>query len=335
MAENSVDFHFLMCSERCGSNLITRMLDAHPGICGPATKHLVNPLARNLFRYAPLDRPGHWQALLDDVHTLLAADFSRWRCSFTRADLAALAAPGDVAGLIRGIFGREAAAHGKAHVFVKENHVYEFIAFLLIHFPQARYVYQVRDPRDMALSWKRNPGHPGGVCRAARQWQQDQQQSLKLHHELQALGRSTLVHYEALIADPERVLATVLAPMGLSFDPAMLAFHEAELTRDNAARQPAWANLDKAVMRDNARKYRDGLSADELCAVEAICRLEMQVLGYACEHGADELQRFERERLPAFERGDQQLKLHQPTAGVRANTEAKRRFYRHEAAVVA
>lgn len=322
-------FSFLMCSERCGSNLITKMLDAHPAICGPATKHLINPVARNAFRYEPLDDPAHWQALLQDIHGLLNADFSRWRRSFTQDDLAALAAPGDLPGLLRQVFAQEAQANGKSAVFIKENHVYEFIAFLLIHFPDARYVYQVRDPRDMALSWKNNPGHPGGVCRAARQWQADQQNSLKVHAELQRLGRSCLVRYERLITEPQAVLTEVLGLMGLPWDPAMLAFHESDLTRANAAQQHAWANLDKALMSDNQQKYRQALSDDEIRAIESICYYEMRHLGYAPEFAKDELDRFAREQLGAFERADTQAKVHAQPASVRANSEAKKRFYQH------
>lgn len=322
-----VQFSFLICSERSGSNLITRMLDAHSQVCGPATKHLLNPVARNAFRYEPLERPANWHALLQDIEALLNADFSHWRRCFTQADLAALAPPGDLPGLLRRIFEAEAAAHGKRQVFVKENHVHEFIAFLLLHFPQANYVYQVRDPRDMALSWKRNPGHPGGVCRAARQWQADQQNSLKLYSELHRLGRAQLVRYEALIADPEAALAGPLAMMGLAWEPGMLGFHESELTRANAGQQHAWANLGKAVMADNQQKYREGLSADEICAVESLCGLEMQHLGYACEFGPAERARFAAESLPAFEQADTRAKVHVQPASVKANVEAKARFY--------
>jgi hypothetical protein len=322
-----VEFSFLICSERSGSNLITRMLDAHSQVCGPATKHLINPVARNAFRYEPLVRPANWQALLEDVHRLLAADFSRWRRGFSLADLAGLASPGDLPALVRGVFAAEAAAHGKARVFIKENQVYEFIAFLLLHFPGSNFVYQVRDPRDMALSWKRNPGHPGGVCRAARQWQADQQASLRLHGELQRLDRARLVRYEDLIAEPERVLGDVLAMMGLAWEPGMLAFHESELTQANAGQQHAWANLGQAVMAGNRHKYREALSADEIRAVEAICGTEMQLLGYACEHGPAELARFAQEVLPAFELADTQAKQHVPPASVQANVEAKKRFY--------
>jgi hypothetical protein len=326
-----VDFSFLICSERSGSNLITRMLDAHSQVCGPATKHLINPVARNAFRYEPLERPANWQALLDDIGALLDADFSHWRRRFSPADLAALAAPGDLPALVRGVFAAEAAAHGKARVFIKENQVYEYIAFLLLHFPRANFVYQVRDPRDMALSWKRNPGHPGGVCRAARQWQADQQASLRLYGELRRLGRARLVRYEDLIAEPERVLGEVLAMMGLAWEPGMLAFHESELTRANAGQQHAWANLGKAVMADNRQKYRDALGADEIRAIEAICSTEMQLLGYACEHDPAELARFAAEVLPAFEPADTLAKVHVPPASVKANVEAKKRFYQRAA----
>lgn len=326
-----MEFSFLICSERSGSNLITRMLDAHSQVCGPATKHLINPVARNAFRYEPLERSANWQALLEDIQGLLGADFSRWQRSFSLADLAALASPGDLPALVRGVFEAEAAAHGKTRVFVKENQVYEFAAFLLLHFPEAKFVYQVRDPRDMALSWKQNPGHPGGVCRAARQWQADQQASLRLHGELHRLGRARLVRYEELIAEPERVLGEVLAMMGLAWEPGMLAFHESALTRANAGQQHAWANLGQAVMAGNRQKYREALSADEIRAVEAICSTEMQLLGYACEHDADELARFAAEVLPAFEPADTLAKVHVPPASVKANVEAKKRFYQRAA----
>lgn len=322
-------FSFLMCSERCGSNLITRMLDAHSQICGPATKHLINPVARNVFRYEPITQPDHWRALLADIQGLLEADFSHWLTRFTLDDLNALAAAGDVPTLIRRIYAREAQAHGKSQVFVKENHVYEFIAYLLIHFPQANYVYQVRDPRDMALSWKNNPGHPGGVVRAARQWHTDQQNCLKIYNELHKQGRATLVHYERLIAEPAEVLAEVLALLGLRYEPTMLTYHESALTQANAAQQPAWANLDKAVMSDNKHKYRAALSADEIRAVESICFYEMQHLGYVCDFDKLELERFAAQALAEVERQDSRAKPHLPPASVKANTEAKKRFYQH------
>jgi len=161
---------FLMCSERSGSNFITKLLNGHNNICGPSPKHIINPVARNLFRYGDINEKENWNELLVDIHRLINIDFAIWEKEFSLEDLKALAPIGDVASLIRNIFLEEARANGKQHVFIKENHVYEFLPFLLLNFPESKYVYMVRDPRDMALSWKKNPDHLGGIVKAARQW---------------------------------------------------------------------------------------------------------------------------------------------------------------------
>ena len=42
-------------------------------------------------------------------------------------------------------------AHGK-HVFVKENNIHQMLFFLVDCFPDAKFIFQVRDPRDFLLS---------------------------------------------------------------------------------------------------------------------------------------------------------------------------------------
>ena len=57
----------LMCSERSGSNLITRMMGAHPDVCSPAPSHLIRILAENRCRYGDLQVDSHWDRLLNDA----------------------------------------------------------------------------------------------------------------------------------------------------------------------------------------------------------------------------------------------------------------------------
>ena len=66
---------FLICSERSGSNFITKLLNGHPNICGPATKHIINPVARNLFRYGDLSVESNWHELLQDIYELISVSF--------------------------------------------------------------------------------------------------------------------------------------------------------------------------------------------------------------------------------------------------------------------
>ncbi|MFB4202249.1 hypothetical protein KBTX_03272 [wastewater metagenome] len=320
-------FIFLMCSERSGSNLITKIMDAHHNVCGPSPKHLFNPVTRNAFRYEPLSDKGHWAELLTDIERLIGVSFSQWRTSFSQDDLLDLAPPGQLADLLRNIFLEEARAHGKQHCFVKENQLYEFTPFLLTHFPEARFLYLVRDPRDMALSWSRNPTHPGGVAHGAQQWKRDQQQFMKNHAALRDGGVSRMIRYEELVAATEEVTRSLCAFYGLPFDPGMLGFHENELTRRNAQTLPAWENLGKPVMSSNFGKYRDALSAEEIALIESICLPEMHALGYEPDTPEETLAKMSSDRIREALARENEAAPAAPEPEVRANMEAKRVFY--------
>ncbi|MGR9087532.1 MAG: sulfotransferase family protein [Gammaproteobacteria bacterium] len=319
---------FLMCSERSGSNLITRLLNGHSKICGPATKHIVNPVVRNLFRYEPLDDEAHWDALLTDIHRLISVNFSVWKRSFSLEDLKQLGPVGDVASLIRNIFAEEAKANGKQHVFIKENHVYEFLPYLLLKFPEARYLYLTRDPRDMALSWKNNSDHPGGVVKAARQWQKDQQNSLKHYHVLKSVEKACFLRYEELIAEPVRCLEAILSFFGLNYEESMMNFYMDEMTQRNAGMQKAWSNLARGVLSDNKEKYLGELTEREIKAIEKICYFEMKILDYQPRFSLEELNDFSEGEVSGLESDEDSTIPLQRSEGVRKNMEAKAIFYR-------
>ena len=176
-----------MCSERSGGNFVSRLMNAHSNICSPPPKHLLSPLFKNLYRYEPLSK--NWDELLIDVNKLINAEFTFWKSEIDLENLKQNVSRGDVFGLIDYIFELEAKTNDKNHLFIKENKVYEFFPYLLKAYPNAKYVFQVRDPRDMALSWKKNPTHPGGVIKAAKQWKTDQQNSLINSHLLKKIKK--------------------------------------------------------------------------------------------------------------------------------------------------
>lgn len=320
---------FLMCSERSGSNFVTKLMNGHSNICGPSTKHIINPLSRNLFRYQDLSLEGNWNSLLLDVHRLMSVSFTVWKQEFSLDELRRLAPAGDVASLIRNIFNAEAMANGKQHVFIKENQLYEFLPFLLLNFPEARYIYQTRDPRDMALSWKKNPDHPGGVVKAARRWQLDQQNFLKNYSELKRIGRAYHVRYEDLIADPKRYAGEMLTSLGLPIEDIASEFYKDDLTRKNAGLHKAWNNLSKAVISDNKEKYLKELSPEEIGAIEKICYYEMLHLGYTPTLSREEMDIISGEQLEALDAREMGSIKYECSDGVKDNMEAKRRFYTH------
>lgn len=277
-----LDFTFLMCSERSGSNLITRMFDAHPDCCGPSPTHLVRILAENRGRYGDLQDDRAWGELCRDAADLLATKVGAWQREWTAAQLAAAAPRRSLAALVRTVFAAEAKAAGKGHLFIKENHLYRYLPFVQRAFPGLKVVAMVRDPRDMALSWQRSPILRGDVVRAARIWQEDQEQLIRV---LGFLGPGRGIHllrYEDLVADPAGQLAAACAFAGLPMDPAMLAFHGTAAAAAAAARTDDWKNLGRPVMAANFGKWREGLDRTEAAYVERLCGPAMAVFGYAC-----------------------------------------------------
>ena len=115
------NFIFLLCSERSGSNFITKLMNNHSKICGPSTKHIINPVARNYFRYQPLSQSEQWESLIDDVLSLFNVEFSIWKSKFTKQELLESVDYGDLYGLINYFFNKETLLNKKKILLYKRN----------------------------------------------------------------------------------------------------------------------------------------------------------------------------------------------------------------------
>lgn len=322
-----MSINFLICSERSGGNLITKIMDSHSNICGPSPKHIFNPVLRNLFRYSPLTNEDNWKELVKDIHRLLNVDFSNWKKNFLFDELINLSKTGDINNLLRDIFYTESEENGKQHLFIKENQVYEFLSHLLLFFSESKYVYQVRDPRDMALSWKKSNIHIGGIVNGAKQWQKDQQNSLKQYHALRQVGKIILIKYEDLISSPKKLLKVITEFLGFQFEEEMLDFYQGDMTIQNSKKTDTWKNLSNPILDKNKNKYREELKEQEIKAVECICYFEMNFLGYEPEYEWDELKKMNTNQLDKIDKQERETIDLIRSDGVLKNMEAKKVFY--------
>jgi len=277
-----MQFNFLICSERSGSNLLTRLLNAHPSVCGPSPAHFI----RHLFEFRPayqdLSLRQNRQNLLDDTEALFRTMTGVWRSSWSDMRITDLNFH-QMADLLRHIYETEARANDKAILFIKENHAWKMIDLLKEIAPECKFVWLVRDPRDMALSWKKSAILRGGVLRAAGVWQQDQAETLRLEPQLVAEKRLLRVTYEALVQDSLMTLQDICRFLDISDHSSSMLNSYQSVNKQIASRATDWSNLSKPVMQNNFGKYRTGLSPDEIAYVEQKCAAEMQQLGYASE----------------------------------------------------
>jgi hypothetical protein len=275
-------FDFLMCSERSGSNLIAKIMNAHEDICGPFPSHMLRTFCNNYYRYGDLTVDSNWETLVSDVADYMGGIFANWKSTVTEEILKGRAKERTLAALYRVVYEYEAEAQGKNRLFVKENHAYTIAAYVLSHFPEPKYVHLVRDARDMATHWKRLAS--GGVQTAAEIWKDDQAGSIKVISYLRDLGRGLQVRFEDLITEPEVQTQRVCDFLGITYSPSMLEFHKDPLVVANSSKMVSWEDLQKPINPDNQRIYRDGPSEAEVRYVELFCADEMEYFGYEPEY---------------------------------------------------
>lgn len=277
---NGDNFAFLVCSERSGSNLLTTVLNGHPAITAPPPSHLFRLFASNAQNYGSLLPDGNWHILLRDILRAFDHQLGSWNTSLDFDKLVARDLQRSVLAPIAELYLTEAAHDGADMVFVKENHTARFAGFLQDHMPGCRFVYMVRDPRDVAASYLATDGISGGLERAVDVWRADQTENLALW---QASPEQTLYHlrYEDLLTDTPGSLARVAAFLGLDYEPAMLDFHSEDRTRRNAQRIDAWKNLSRPIQSQNAGKYRQSLHPAEVEYIELRCHSLMRAFGYS------------------------------------------------------
>ena len=294
-----MQFDFLICSERSGRNLITRILDAHPGVCAPFPRHAFSTFALNYYKYGDISRNQNWEILVHDMAAYMNSGFSVWKTRVTPEMIFQNVKTRSLSEILRYIYELEAVAHHKKRIFVKENHAYAFLPFILNHFPEARFIHVVRDPRDMALTWKESAFY-GGVKTAVPVWLKDQQRSMQAYGFLKDLGLIIIVKFEEILSNTKYEAGRICDFLNIAYDDAMLNFYENDTVSDNLSRDPlgGWADLKKPIIKDNFNRYRSHLSDAEIKYVESICKDEMEYFGYKRDFPNDSDLRVLENQLP-------------------------------------
>ncbi len=269
-------FIFYLGSERSGGNLLTRLLDSHSMISGPAPLHLVRTLFNNIQKYGDLNTETNWEVLINDIVDLFNHKLGIWQSKITKEELLKNIKSRGVAGIVEYVYSKE--ADNKPLRFIKENKCYQFYDQIKTTFTGTKFIYLVRDPRDVVLSFLKSPNHFLTLEEAADLWNKEQQEFMKLYNEDD--DNILLIKYEELIAHPEEQLARICNFLGLEYEPSMLEFNQKKLTSENAHRIADWSNLSAKVLSDNAGKYKKELGKQQVVQVEMLCMEAMQILGY-------------------------------------------------------
>lgn len=266
---------FIIGTERSGSNLLRVIFDAHPQVVVPHPPHLLRYLS-------PVEHEGV-EEIVEDTLDFVRGHIHPWEWMPTAEALAERAAQDPtVVGVFLALYDLVAEHAGVPHWGCKSTFVVEHVDAVLERRPEARFIWLVRDVRDVAVSSKRSVFNPFDPLLTAELWARQQRVAIDTAARLGG-ERVLRVHYEDLLASPGLVVARMCDHVGLRMHEDMLSFHDRKRAQRTAYLSPSWENNARPIMKGNSEKWRTGLSPRELGQVEAVAGAVMEELGYRPE----------------------------------------------------
>jgi hypothetical protein len=279
-------FVFIVGCARSGTTLLRRVVDAHPQFAITQETHWIPDFFE---RRTGLTPDGLVTAEL--IPQLL--DYPRFRKLWVgREELEQLfeaGGPVSYARFVTGIFDLYGKGRGRGKALVGDKTPRYVRAMPTLHglWPEAKFVHLIRDGRDVSLSainWKEKAAALAGrfrtwrehpVTTAAVWWKWN----VRLGREAgQNLGprRYYEMRYEALVARPAEESAKLCAFLGVSYDDAMLRFHEGRTTAETGLdAKKSWQPVTPGL-----RDWRSQMPAADQERFEAAAGDLLDELGY-------------------------------------------------------
>ncbi len=144
-------------------------------------------------------------------------------------------------------------------------------------FPNAKFLFIVRDGRDASLSWQQARFGPKHIFPAAKRWKH-------FHDEYEIFKKSVdsenlyELRYEDLLDRPEKIAREICAFIGEEYSDEMLAFHKTTTSYKTDVGNDK--NLSQPLMKSNKDKWKQALSQDEKRIFEAVASAELERYGY-------------------------------------------------------
>ena len=314
---------FMIGSQRSGSNWLRTMLNEREDLAAPHPPHILREFEPILAKFGDIDLAVNAEVLVDHVLLFVERNQVMWtdkhgsRIKFTRIDalhyvlekMAELREfqvdlSGDLSGiyfliaLLDYCYSSYAQENDKRTYMCKSMGMSKYHPQLLEFFGEnrVRYVYLVRDPRDVALSFTKTPVGDCHLYPIITKWCRLQDQVIPI-----IVNTPELVHrvsYEGLLQDKEAVMAALNEFMGQrSFGKTMRRGSVLELAgvdeltenaKNGAAAQNAselsyqFKNLTRgeSFSMTQFQKWRTSMSPQAIFMIESLAETTMAKLDY-------------------------------------------------------
>jgi len=270
----------LLATERSGTNLVRAILSTHSKISSPPPFSMVDLLASDHYKYINPFQSYHLDELIQDVIELSRSHLHAWDVNIDIDDIKRRL--GDISfwEVFRVMNEIYADSESKNIWMSKEPGLFKHIYEIALQFPDAKFIYLVRDPRDVVSSMLKGGLHENHAFYAASRWKHEQGLSLNALSTPSLKNRIFFLRYEDLIGDSKVVVKNLMQFLDLNFEIQQLEFYNNEAVKKHSSKSEFWQNLAKPIDSGNKANYLRYLTEKQVSLIESIVWDEMKILGY-------------------------------------------------------
>jgi hypothetical protein len=271
---------FVIGCPRSGTTLLQVLIDANSSFAIPPESHIFERFLPVIAGYGNLEQKNNLLKLTS--HILKDMPVRKWGLTCTPEELIRQMKSCDVNDVIRSFFEEYCTKVGKSNWGDKTPQHIFFLFQIKELYPDAHFVFLVRDGRDVAESTKRVYIGPKSISAIAQRWK-------KYITLMNAFTGSVsqeqciLVRYEDLVSDPETTRKRILHFLGeincreVSCDSLL---DQSEVGRVYTKKKSLHSSLKEGVTTNKIGRFKVALSPREVEIFECIAGKELSQFGY-------------------------------------------------------
>lgn len=274
----------LLASERSGTNLLRVMVSSHSKVSSPPPAGIVGALAYRVYNYLSPFNPAHEKELIEDAITFTKIHLNPWEININPQDVRKRLSSVSFWQIFKSLNDIYAEEEGNAFWFSKEPDLFNYIYEIKMHMPDSKFIYMMRDGRDVAASILKGGVHTNHIYHAAHIWSANQKTCLNALSDPLLSDSMFVLKYEDLITDAKIVLQELMEFVGLNFEPSQLEYYKNKDVINHSNKSEFWKNIAKPLNSSNSGKYKDTLNVKQIEIFESVAWDEMRALGYPLEN---------------------------------------------------